>query len=396
MTGVSKGRLAILSIPVLALGAPLAAQSTGSLENFRLYGHFSPAVISFDDGVNRHTNAADNAYSGGRVGLWFEVPVQRGRIRFNLETSLGLRQSSAMSQLRVPPLIDIQSTTLRKLDVIFDTERLGSVSFGQGSMASDSVTESDLSNTQLAAYVGISDTAGGYFFRTGSGKLTKIDISSAFPAFDGGRAPRVRWDSPDLDLSRLGTFNLAAATGLAVSEGRVVVNDSLADVGLFYRNRLGDLEIKASAGTSIADDNGQRVPQAAASLSLLHAASGLSVTGAAGTRDDNGEYIYGKVGLKRRWFGWGDTSVSADVYNGIDTVAAGSRADSYGIGIVQDIVRADLQFYLGLRRYSFSQPGTGSYRPSTSVIFGTKWVFKKLNKVHLREGRSELDWQESD
>ncbi|MEX0285337.1 MAG: hypothetical protein AB3N23_12065 [Paracoccaceae bacterium] len=386
----------VLAAAIAALTAGSVAAQSLPENSFRLYGHFSPAAISYDDGAERYTNIADNSYSGGRIGFWFEYPAQFGRTRFNVESSLGLRQSASLSQFYIPPLIDIDATAIRKFEVIFDTDRLGSFSFGQGSMGSDAVTESDLSGTQLASYVGIADTAGGYFFRTASGSVSTVRIKDAFPTFDGGRAPRIRWDSPDLALSHLGTFRIAASAGLEVTDRNVVVNDALADVGLFYRNTLGNFDIKGSFGTSLADVNGETKPQSAGSISLLHNPSGWSATVATGARDGGGQYQYSKIALTRRWFDWGDTAASIDFYQGIDTVNSGSRSKSYGLGIVQDLDRSDLRLYLGLRRYEVSTNGIATHRPATSIIFGTRWVFKKLDQVHFARGRDEVDWTESE
>ena len=386
----------------VAAFAAVAASSASQAEewklrkSFRLYGHFTPAVISYDDGANRYNNAADNSYSPGRIGFWLELPSRKGRTRFNLETSLGLRQSSSLNQLVIPPLVDLDRATLRKLEFIFDTDRFGSFSFGQGSMGSDGVTESDLSGTQLAAYVGIADTAGGYSFRTGAGTLSTVTVSEAYPTFDGGRAPRIRWDSPDLVLSRLGTFKVAASAGVEVKDGRLTVNDTLGDVGVFYRNRVGAFEFKSSGGFSVASVDGALKPQASGSFSLLHSETGLSASLAVGARQDGGQYTYTKIALKRHWIDWGDTSVSIDYYNGVDTVESGSLAESFGIGLVQNLDRSNLQFYLGFRRYTFDSPKVIAYRPANSIIFGTRWVFKKLETARFGKGRSEVDWNEGE
>ena len=376
------------------MAAPVMAQSLG-IGDVRVYGHFSPAIVSYGDGADSYTGVADNSYSGGRIGFWLDVPAKHVRTRFNFETSLGLRQSASLSQFLVPPAIDIDAATLRKLEVIYEFGDFGSLSVGQGSMATDSVTESDLSGTQLATYVGISDTAGGYYFRTVSGALSPVSITEAFPTFDGGRAPRIRWDSSEIGLNRFGTFRIAAATGFEITDGRVIVNESLADIGLFYRNRLGDFEVKASAGSSLAQVTDDVAPQAAFSVSLLHAPSGWNFTTASGLREGEGEYIYNKIGLTRRWFDWGDTALSVDSYSGIDTVGSGTRASSYGIGIVQTLDHSNLQLYLGLRRYEYSGAGAVAFRTSESILFGTKWVFKRLDNIRLPSGRSEVDWNES-
>ncbi|WP_158970112.1 porin [Chachezhania sediminis] len=376
------------------LPAALSAQSL-PINDIRFYGHFTPAIVSFGDGEKQYSNVADNSYSGGRLGLWLDLPAGNGKLRFNIETSLGLRQSAAMSQVNTPPLIDLNAAALRKVELFLDTDRMGTFAFGQGSMATDGVTQSDLSGTQLAAYVGITDTAGGFAFRDASGALSNVTIANAYPTFDGGRAPRVRWDSPELALNQLGYFRVAVAAGLDITYDNVVLNDSLADAALFYRNTLGDFEVKTSLGTSLADITSATAGQLAGSFSLLHNPSGLNLTAAYGARANEGHYLYSKIGLTRRWSDWGDTALSVDLYRGVDTVEDGSEAMSYGLGIVQDIDQLNLQFYLGLRNYDYTGGGQ-SYQTASSVLFGTKWVFRKLEAIKLPDDWQDTDWSGAD
>lgn len=385
-------RLVYASLLCLS-GYPAWSDGLGlnQIKNFRTYGFFSPSVVHYDDGRQSDTYLADNSAAPGRFGIWFDIPAQRGEYRFNFETSLGLRLSSSVSQSQKSPLLDLNAATLRKFELIFRSDRAGSLSFGQGSMGSDSTAESDLSGTTMAGYVGIADTVGGFFFRDTSGMLTTVDIASAYPTFDGGRAPRIRWDSPDLSLDALGTFTFAVSAGIEVSSGGIIINDALADTGVFYRNKIGETDIKASAGFSLANVNDDLKPQTVGSISLLHNPTKLNITFAAGVRESGGQYGYSKIGWTDRFLKWGETAISFDYYNGKGTVTGGSQAEAYGIGLVQNFESADLSFYLGWRSYKYQQPGGVRFEPSNSLVFGTRWDFRELRGLQRR-----TDWRDQE
>ena len=349
--------------------------------HFRFYGHVSPTFLGVDDGVDFYGNAADNSNSGGRIGMWFTNPVGQNTLKFNLEFGLGARQSAAISQIYEPPLIDFEAQTLRKAEVIYETPRWGKFSIGQGSMGSDGVAESDLSGTGLASYVGISDTAGGFLFRTQAGSLSTVSIRRAFPTFDGGRSTRVRWDSPEIRFGVLGSLRFAGSIGQEDIERNVAFNEALSDFGLFYRNSVGQFALAGSAGVSAVDDPVEgTVPQIAGSFSVLHHPTGITGTLAMGSRDGGGEYGYFKLGIKRDFFGIGNSAFALDVYESYDTVGAGSRAESIGFGLVQTVDRWNTDFFIGIRKHRYWDSSAVRYRDIDSVMFGVRWQFRRLER----------------
>ena len=113
----------------LAVVAPLfcalfagtaAAQDGDEPQRLRFYGHFSPSAVAFEDGRSSYFRLTDNAYSGGRIGIWTDLPVLEGRSRFNFETSLGFRSSASLSQNGAPPMINFSAATVRKLEFVFE------------------------------------------------------------------------------------------------------------------------------------------------------------------------------------------------------------------------------------------------------------------------------------
>lgn len=356
-------------------------------QNVRFYGHFTPSVLSVDDGVSRQHELVDNSHSGGRIGVWWDDFLGYNNLRFNGELSLGLRSSSGISQGYQPDIIDFGTHSIRKLEVTLKTDRWGSVSIGQGAMGSDGVTESDLSGTSLASHVGIADTAGGFLFRTGSGTISTVRVKDAFPTFDGGRTRRIRYDTPDLNLSYFGKLRFAASIGVEDINRIETLNESLTDAGVFYHNMLGNFSIAGSAGLSLAETSTGREPQVAGSFSILHIPTGLNVTSVTGSRNNGGAYGYTKVGIRRDWFGIGETRFSVDLYEGYDTFGKGTRARSVGVGIVQDLERQNIEVFLGYREYSADGGSVVNYRDMQSVMFGMRWKFRRLeNRRSVFEG----------
>lgn len=375
-----KSTIAFALILILCFLLPARAQETLPSHSLKFYGHVNPTLLTVDDGVSLYADIADNANSGGRLGFWYETAFGENTLKFNGEISLGVRSSASLNQISDPPLFDWDAQSIRKFEFILETPRFGKFSVGQGSMGSDGVTESDLSGTTLASYVGISDVAGGYFFRTSRGTLSTTRVQDAYPTFDGGRSQRVRYDSPDFNLSRLGKLNIAASIGKEAVDKNVTLNDALSDVGVFYRNQIGDWAVAGSAGASIADTAQGTAPQFAGSFSVLHEPSGLNLTAASGSQDNGGDYNYAKIGLRNNWFNLGDSAVSIDWYQSKNTVVYGSRAQSVGIGVLQHLSKQNLDVFIGLRRYSYDGGGSVRYRDITSAMIGVRWVFRRLQE----------------
>jgi hypothetical protein len=106
-----------------------------------------------------------------------------------------------------------------------------------------------------------------------------------------------------------------------------------------------------------------------ASLSLYHASSGLFGVVSYGQKDfnivgaDNATNWYGKLGIRRNYSGYGETSfyveytrsedVSvSDVFDPDTGTYHGTEGDQWGIGVGQDIDAIGGTMYLGYRRSS--------------------------------------------
>jgi hypothetical protein len=352
-----------------SIAAPALAEmkyDNGAGGTALLYGQFDPAYLSFDDGVSTISKIVDNVNSNSRVGFYLIQPYGENTFRFNFETALGFRPSSGVNQTSTPSALDWDRTSIRKVDFSLATASWGTFYAGQGSMATDGVAEQDLSGTTLVTYASISDTAGGFEFRTAAGALSGVTIGSTYSDFDGGRRGRVRYDTPTI-----AGFTMSAAWGQEIlSETN---DDEYLDVALRYANEFGNLRVNGAVGFSQRDSSGVKTDDTIGSVSLLHA-SGFNFTSAAGKRDGDGKYWYNKIGYIGDWLSVGTTAISVDYYDGKDFNTDGSSSTSFGVGAVQKFDNANVEAYLGYRKYELSQIGM-DYRDASSILAGARWKF---------------------
>lgn len=363
-------RTSIISAAVVGAAA-LPAQAELKYDNnsggsVTIYGQFNPTFQSVDDGVTSTSNLVDNSHSNSRVGLWVRQPMGSGTFTFNFETALGLRASDSVTQTFTPKGVDWSRTNLRKIDFAYDTGTYGKFYLGQGSMATDGVADTDFSGTSLVLYNGIGDTAGSFTFRTSAGVLSTVSIGSVTSSFDGGRRGRVRYDSPNFS-----GFSVSVAAGEEVLASNS--NDKFYDIALRYANDFGGGKVVGGFGFSRRDRNGVDQDDTFGSFSVL-LDSGFNVSMAAGSRESDQDYIYGKLGYKGDWFSFGQTALAVDIYEGANFSTSGSSTSVYGIGAVQKIDSLNMEAYLGLRSYEFSEVAT-SYQDVDSVLFGARWKF---------------------
>lgn len=359
-----------LAVLAVGLAAPAAAElkyenATGG--SVKLYGQFSPAFQSVNDGVNTNNNLVDNSHSGSRVGVLLLQPYDQGTFSFNFETSLGLRGSSNVSNVFTPDAVSWDRTNLRRIDFAFDTQGYGKFYAGQGSMATDGVAETDFSGTSMTTYNGISDAAGAFFFRQADGTLSTANISLVTPSFDGGRRGRIRYDTPTFS-----GFTVSVAAGQEILSQ--TNSDDYYDAAVKYANEFGGTKVAGAVGFSRRDRaNGTKTEDTFGSVAVK-LQSGLNFAFAAGSRKNSGDYTYVKAGYDATFFSFGETSVAIDYYDGNDFGLVGRKSSSIGIGVNQEIDSIGTQVYVGYRNYELSDP-TVAYLDASSVLFGARWKF---------------------
>ncbi len=351
--------LGLACVPALA-----QAQSAGPVWDF--YGQLNLGVISVDDGVDTNSAFTDNDNSNSRIGLTVSQALQGGSaLKLTFETGLGLTGSASLNGQNNGFDAEYRRTELRKLDVAYSTATIGTFSFGQGSTSTDGTAEADLSGTGVAAYVGISDIAGGQSLRFANGTLSPVSVGNTNGSFDGSRRLRVRYDTP--------VFNGFSAS---VSAGQEVLNsgddNDYYDIGTRYAKDYGDYTVDARLGYSFRDSTNDLVMGSAA---ILHAPTGLSLAVSAGRRvGGDADYAYIKAGLTRDYMAIGSTSFSIDYYDGNDFVVAGSSTSSVGVAVVQRLDQYNTELYATHRNYDFDSPAA-AYRDLDVTFVGARWKF---------------------
>ena len=131
------------------------------------------------------------------------------------------------------------SFTERKLELYIDSPLIGRITVGQGSTASDSTSQVDLSGTSVIGFSNVANLAGGLLFRDSNGNLLATDVGDAFSNLDGlGRDDRIRYDTPSFAGVKFSTSLIA---------------DDRWDAAIRYGGDFGPL--KAAAAVAYSDPN---------------------------------------------------------------------------------------------------------------------------------------------
>jgi hypothetical protein len=336
---------------------------------FTLYGQFDPAFQYVDDGFDSYTAFVDNASSNSRIG--FNLEGQRGQtsLLFNFETAFGVRPSDGTSQTDLPPAIAWDRTDIRHLEVIASGPG-GTVFFGQGRMATDGVTEFDLSGATLVTKTAVQDSAGGFFFREGDGTLSDIAISEVFTNLDGSRRFRLRYDTPAFQ-----GFTLRAAAGIDVL--REDDDGDYYDAAVVYSNTLGGVAVEGGVGYALRTAPGVEDQDRVSGSVTALLPGGLNFTFAAGRllSGTEGSYVYGKVGYIARILDVGTTRFAVDYNIANDFDSVGSKGTTLGVGIVQQFADPNVEAYVGYQSYAFENASGTSYADMSSLLVGARWRF---------------------
>ncbi|WP_018183391.1 hypothetical protein [Kaistia granuli] len=348
-------------IPKLRLG-----DDSGYIE---VYGQINKGLLIFDDGGSTlGYGPVDNGNSSTRAGARiYGVVNDTWAMGGNLEWEWTPYSTNSVNQLNRGDF-DWDTNLLRKAELYLESKTYGKLWLGQGSMASDSSAEVDLSGTTVVGYALVSDMAGGPFFRFSDGTLTSVKVKDAFTDFDGlGRKLRVRYDTP-----QIAGFTVSSSVGTQVVPDQT--HETVWDLAARYDKTIDDFKISAAIAYSEPADDQSLYD---GSVSILHQPSGLSLTVAAAYSDEDvvdGSYGYFKLGYQTNIFEAGKTAFSVDAYFGEDIDAAGSTSQSFGAQLVQNLDYYQTELYLGLRQYAYEEPAVDIDK-SYAVLAGARLKF---------------------
>lgn len=367
----------VLVVLAFVIALPAAADETaipklriGDDENyFEFYGQINKGLLVFDDGGSTLGYfPVDNGNSSSRVGIRLYGAISEGwSLGGNLEWEWNPYSTNNVNQLNRDDF-DWETDLLRKAEVYLTSENLGKVWLGQGSMASDSTAEVDLSGTSVVGYSLVADMAGGPFFRLDDGLLSSIHVKDAFTNFDGlGRKLRVRYDTPSF-----AGFSLATSVGTQVVPTETDV--AVWDIAARYENTFDNFKVSGAIAYSEPGGDQDLVD---GSISVLHEPTGISLTVAAAYSDEetvDGRYGYVKLGYQTDFFDVGKTAFSVDAFYGEDIAAGGSDSTSFGAQFVQNLDYLQTELYLGVRSYSYDETVT-SFEDSVAILTGARVKF---------------------
>ncbi len=333
------------------------------------YGQINKGLLIYDDGGSTENYfPVDNGNSSSRAGFRIYTLMEKGwSFGANLEWEWNPYSTTNVNQLNEGDY-DWGTDLLRKAEIYLDSKEYGKFWFGQGSMASDTTAEVDLSGTDVVGYSLVSDMAGGPFFRNEDGTLSTVHVRDAFTNYDGvSRKLRVRYDTPSL-----GGLTFSSSVGTQVVPDRTDV--TVWDLAVRYSETYDAFKVSAAAafsrpgaGNSIYDG----------SVSVLHIDTGLSLTLATGYSDKDvvdGRYGYAKLGYQTEIFDVGKTAFSIDAYFGKDIAGEGSTSQAFGAQIVQSLDYLQTELYLGARTYSLEQRNA-DLQDSLAVLGGARIKF---------------------
>ena len=227
-----------------------------------VYGQINEGLLYWDDGVESNAYVVTNENSRSRFGF-------RGDARLNAEWSAGylleigvrIANSAAVSQLVDDNTSSTASLDLRHSAWYLDSNRLGRMWVGHTSMATDGITEINLSNAGNIGAPDVNNWMGGMFLRTrgiNGGRLARADGSSIrgltwsgilsqanANVGDGDRRNLIRYISPTF-----WGFTFSASWG----------EDDFWDSALRYANEFNGIRVAAGIGVQQwMDGNGRAV-----------------------------------------------------------------------------------------------------------------------------------------
>jgi len=269
--------------------------------------------------------------------------------------------------------------SFRQAHWFIEHEDYGYFSIGQGDTAAEDTAHVDLSGTDFAgAGSDVDDLAGGLEFFADDG-MELAELDDFFDMQDGSRSLRALYVSPSV-------YGVSVAGSLANDDQSFESDDDLdgdglqPSVALLYGGEFaGGYEVEAAASYRREDDvvvvdgaNDIDVDDdflvGSASV-LMPFGLNLTVAGSVGFLDDDGfdvdvdnpTALFGKIGYREAFFGFGDTRFSFDVFRGRNNPDFASpegelpEALSFGLFAVQAVEPLGAEFYVGGRVYSLDE-----------------------------------------
>lgn len=334
-----------------------------------LYGWVNAGLTWYDNGEESDAYVIDNDTASSRIGV-----KGSGQIRPGLEAGYKIELKAAGDDLSGTAENDQDDGTgqydstdsnsslggvrVRHASWYLKHDQLGSLTVGQTDNATNGIESIDLSGAaSWISYNGAQDWNFSYSIIDTAGNNTGFIWGSVLDDFDTGRGSNIRYDSP-----AFAGFTFSSSWGEDDRWGVALRytgdwNGLSVQAGVGYDNNTDEKCNSVSVPAGVNCDNqfasGGEVETFLASATFYHASSGLFGVVSYGQQDHNDAFDaatnwYGKLGLRRNFFGYGETALYGE-YTHSEDVTPGTSADQWGLGVGQDIDAVGGTMYLGYR-----------------------------------------------
>lgn len=348
-------------------GSIRAGQAKAGVEA-QVYGQVNQAFLYADNKQTSRFDVVDNDNSGSRFG--FRGKYTNGdwtsgvRLEVNFEVNTTDELTFSTDGGNGTNAGDEDFLSLRWANLFFSNKNYGTLNLGFGEIATQGISESDLSGTTLIAQSDVDDIGGELQFGNSAAPElgTGFEVDDFFSNLDGFRDSAISYHSP-----RIEGFQFKVAGRVDDDEGGTTGAAFRPDVSVNYENSFGGYDMEAAVGFRREEEANVFI----GSVSAL-APFGTSLTLGGGFQDNmeignsldplaedpNENFAYVKLGQKLDLFEIGTTAFSADFFRGSSAdqfnpaTGGQSLAVSFGGGVVQKVKPLGAEVYAAARYYS--------------------------------------------
>jgi predicted porin len=367
------------------------ARKGNRVVSLQVYGQINKALMIWDDGVDSDAFIVDNDFSGSRIGFVGKATIKPGwTAGFLMELDI---QDSASDKVTNFDAAtggrnkngdegNENEIAIRYNNVYIESERLGRITLGQGSTATDGINEIVLGNSLRVSDIHVGNS---FRLRNSNGDFTAVTLGNIAANLDGNRDDVIRYDSPSIY-----GFILTAAWG----------DNDVADIALRFKKEWNSIRVAAGIGyqwdgsedgnanTTVRQNATSSFEILSGSISVQHIPTGIYAAFAAGkedlddkaVNDGDPEFWYAQLGIEKKWLPYGSTTLYGEYAQYDDMAFEGSEATRWGLGIVQKIDSAAMELYAQATFWTFD--GVDAVRTNgedledfTTVMLGSRIKF---------------------
>ncbi|MEO1456044.1 MAG: hypothetical protein AAFV49_00560 [Pseudomonadota bacterium] len=347
--------------------------------DLEVYGHINQAFAYFDNGQTSRFDVVDNDNSGSRLGFrgryksgdWSAGVRLEASFEVNTTDELTFDSDSDLGTLASSDDGESDFLSVRHADTFFSHKDYGTISLGFGPIATEGVSETDLSGTTLISESDVDDIGGEFQFgnddnaQLGSG----FEVDDFFSNLDGSRDSRIRYATPRF-------AGVQGVVVMRVDDDENGVGQFFPDASLNYEGEVSGFEVEAQGGYRREDGSNTFIASAS---TLAPFGTSLTLGGGVETFDgtnppDAENFVFVKLGQQLDLFEFGKTKFSVDFFRGQDNSQADpftgeqTEAISVGGGVVQEVKPLGAEVFAAGRFYDVDI-GDGTDTDSLFVLF---------------------------